>query len=156
MLDHRVTKQFEGRRWTLPARVYAQPIELFVGQALSAKRAAEELDRLGYLAQSRADRPGTYSRHGDSIGVYVRAFRFSDELQAARSLEIGFAGDAIISVRDARGADVPVIRLDPLLIGSIFPIHGEDRIVVSPAQVPPLLPRRSRPSRTASSTRTTA
>ena len=33
-----------------------------------------------------------------------------------------------------------MIRLDPLLIGSIFPIHGEDRIVVSPAQVPPLLP----------------
>ncbi len=34
----------------------------------------------------------------------------------------------------------PVFRLDPLLIGSIFPIHGEDRIIVSPAEVPPLLP----------------
>ncbi|MGI9246894.1 MAG: transglycosylase domain-containing protein, partial [Steroidobacteraceae bacterium] len=34
---------------------------------------------------------------------------------------------------------IPVIRLDPLLIGSIFPIHGEDRIVVSPDEVPPLL-----------------
>jgi penicillin-binding protein 1B len=38
------------------------------------------------------------------------------------------------------GADLPVFRLDPLLIGSIFPIHGEDRIVVSPDQVPDLLP----------------
>jgi penicillin-binding protein 1B len=140
VLDHRVTRQFEGRRWTLPARVYAQPIELYVGQALSAKRAAEELDRLGYLAQARADRPGTYWRKGDRIGLYLRAFRFSDEMQAARALDLGFAGDTIVSVRDAQGADVPVIRLDPLLIGSIFPIHGEDRIVVSPAQVPPLLP----------------
>ena len=39
-----------------------------------------------------------------------------------------------------QGREVAVIRLDPLLIGSIFPIHGEDRIVVAPDQVPPLLP----------------
>jgi penicillin-binding protein 1B len=140
VLDHRVTRQFEGRRWTLPARVYAQPIELYVGQPLSTKRAAAELDRLGYLALARADRPGTYSRKGDRISLYLREFRFSDELQVAQLLDIGFAGDSIISLRDASGADVPVIRLDPLLIGSIFPTHGEDRIVVSPDQVPPLLP----------------
>ena len=33
-----------------------------------------------------------------------------------------------------------MLRLEPLLIGSIFPSHGEDRIVVTPAEVPPLLP----------------
>src|SRR5208337_2684720 len=32
-----------------------------------------------------------------------------------------------------------VFRLDPLLVGSVFPIHGEDRIVLSPVDVPPLL-----------------
>ncbi len=140
VLDHRVTRQFEGRRWTLPARVYAQPIELYVGQQLSVKRAAVELDRLGYLALARADRPGTYSRRGDRISLYLRAFRFSDEMQSARLLDIGFADDSIVSLRDAKHADVAVIRLDPLLIGSIFPTHGEDRIVVSPAEVPKLLP----------------
>ena len=41
ILDRRVTEQFEGRRWTLPARVYAQPIDLYVGQQLSARRLAE-------------------------------------------------------------------------------------------------------------------
>ncbi len=140
VLDHRVTRQFEGRRWTLPARVYAQPIELYVGQPLSAKRAAAELDRLGYLSLDRADRPGTYSRRGDRISLHLRDFRFSDGMQAARLLDIGFAGDSIVSLLDAKHADVPVIRLDPLLIGSIFPLHGEDRIVVSPAEVPELLP----------------
>jgi penicillin-binding protein 1B len=140
VLDRRVTRQFEGRRWTLPAQVYAQPIELYVGLSLSASRAAEEFERLGYLAQSRTDRPGTYWRHGDRIDVYLRAFRFSDELQSARALRIGFAGGSIASLQDGKGVDVAVIRLDPMLIGSIFPIHGEDRIVVSPAQVPPLLP----------------
>jgi penicillin-binding protein 1B len=33
-----------------------------------------------------------------------------------------------------------VLRLEPLLIGSIFPSHGEDRIVLTPREVPPLLP----------------
>ena len=74
------------------------------------------------------------------ISLYLRAFRFSDGMQEARPLDIGFAGDTIVSLRDASKADVPVIRLDPLLIGSIFPTHGEDRIVVSPAEVPKLLP----------------
>ena len=46
VLDRRVTAQFEGRRWTLPARVYAQPIELYAGQQLSSRRFAEELERL--------------------------------------------------------------------------------------------------------------
>ena len=140
VLDHRVTKQFEGRRWTLPARVYAQPLELYVGQPLSAARFAEELNRLGYLAQGAAARPGTYRRKGDRVEVYVREFRFSDETQPAQQLRIGFDGNAITELSTLQGVDVPVIRLDPLLIGSIFPIHGEDRIVVSPDQVPPLLP----------------
>ena len=140
VLDHRVTQQFEGRRWTLPARVYAQPIELYVGQTLSAARMAEELERLGYLSQAKIDRPGQYRRRGDRIDVYVRAFRFSDEMQPARLLRMGWSGGVLTSLSDSGGRDVPVYRLDPLLIGSIFPIHGEDRIVVSPDQVPPLLP----------------
>jgi len=140
VLDRRVTAQFEGRRWTLPARVYAQPIELYAGQQLSSRRFTEELERLGYLAVANPDRPGTYRRRGDRVSVFVRDFRFADERQDARALRLAFSGDAITSLEDAQGREVAVMRLDPLLIGSIFPIHGEDRIVVAPDQVPPLLP----------------
>jgi penicillin-binding protein 1B len=140
ILDRRVTQQFEGRRWTLPARVYAQPVELYVGQTLSSARFARELARLGYIPQSPVDRPGTFKRKGDRVDVFVRSFRFADEQQAAQRLRVAFDGDAITELGNAEGTDVPVFRLDPLLIGSIFPIHGEDRIVVSPDQVPPMLP----------------
>jgi len=140
VLDHRVTAQFEGRRWTLPARVYAQSIDLYVGQQLSAERLADELERLGYLAVANPDRPGTYRRRGDQLRVYVREFRFPDERQEARPLKLSFAGDMVTGLEDATGAEVAIVRLDPLLIGSIFPMHGEDRIVVSPSEVPPLLP----------------
>jgi penicillin-binding protein 1B len=140
VLDRRVTAQFEGRRWTLPARVYAQPIDLYAGQELSAQRFTDELERLGYQAVAKPDRPGTYRRQGGRVHVFVRAFRFADGPQDARSLRLGFAGDSIADIRDAEGGEVPVTRLDPLLIGSIFPMHGEDRIVVAPDEVPALLP----------------
>ena len=140
ILDRRVTQQFEGRRWTLPARVYAQPLELYAGQQLSSTRFAEELARLGYIAQTPVDRPGTYRRRGDTVDVHVRAFAFPDERQPAQRLKVSFDEETITTLAGDGGADVPVFRLDPLLIGSIFPIHGEDRIVVSPDQVPPLLP----------------
>jgi penicillin-binding protein 1B len=140
ILDRRVTQQFEGRRWTLPARVYAQPLELYAGQPLSAARFAQELARLGYIARTPIDRPGTFRRKGDTVDVHVRAFAFPDERQPAQRLKVAFDGATVSTLAGDGGADVPVFRLDPLLIGSIFPIHGEDRIVVSPDQVPPLLP----------------
>jgi len=92
VLDRRVTKQFEGRRWTLPARVYAQPIDLYAGQQLSAQRFVDELERLGYLAAAKPDRPGTYQRRGNQVSVYVREFRFADGPQPARALRLGFSG----------------------------------------------------------------
>ena len=140
VLDRRVTAQFEGRRWTLPARVYAQPIDLYAGQQLSAQRLADELERLGYLASANPDRPGTYRRRGDDLRVFVREFHFADERQEAKALRLSFSDGFVTGLKDAAGEEVAIVRLDPLLIGSIFPMHGEDRIVVSPSEVPPLLP----------------
>ncbi len=61
-LDRIVTAQFEGRRWTLPAQVYAQPIDLYAGQALSADALEQELRRLGYERVDNLKRAGSYRR----------------------------------------------------------------------------------------------
>src|SRR5919108_698021 len=52
-----------------------------------------------------------------------------------RSLAVGF----LAAVRDARGERTAIVRLNPLLIGSLFPSHGEDRLIVAPDEIPPLL-----------------
>ena len=54
-LDRQITQQFEGRRWTLPAQVFAEPTELYVGQTFGADALERELKRLGYqrVAQPR-------------------------------------------------------------------------------------------------------
>ncbi|MBV8145834.1 MAG: transglycosylase domain-containing protein, partial [Gammaproteobacteria bacterium] len=134
-------KQFEGRRWTLPAQVYAAPLELYAGLPLSSAALEHELQRLHYRRTDRLDRPGTYQVSGERLLVSLRPARFADETRPAERLAIALSGTkGIESLRTEAGSDVPVLRLEPLLIGSIFPIHGEDRIVLSPEQVPEVLP----------------
>ena len=139
-LDRLVTKQFEGRRWTLPAQVYAAPLELYAGLPLTAAELEQELQRLHYRRAEKADHPGSYRLSGAQLEVALRPARFADEARPAQQLNIILGPTALESLHDAAGREVPVLRLEPLLIGSIFPIHGEDRIVVAPEEVPALLP----------------
>lgn len=139
-LDRLVVRQFEGRRWTLPAQVYAAPLELYAGLALTPAELEAELHRLHYRRAERAAAPGTYQVAGDRLQVSLRAARFADEARAPMALSIGASAQGVTGLRDAAGHEVPVLRLEPLLIGSIFPSHGEDRIVLTPQEVPPLLP----------------
>ncbi len=134
-LDRIVTAQFEGRRWTLPAQVYAEPTELYVGQSFSADALEGELQRLGYHRVDTPKDPGSYRRRGTRIDFVSRRFAFWDEVQESQPLTAISSGNAIETLRNGN-QDVPIFRLDPLLIGSIFPIHGEDRVVVTPDQVP--------------------
>ena len=139
-LDHLVSGQFEGRRWTLPAHVYASPLEMYAGLQLTQVDVKHELERLQYRRVERLERPGTYHQQGARLDVALRPAVFADETRPAFILSIQCGASAIDSLRDSSGQEVPIVRLEPLMIGSIFPIHGEDRIVVTPDEVPPLLP----------------
>lgn len=139
-LDRVVVKQFEGRRWSVPARVYAQPLELYAGAPVSAEELDRELKRLHYRAGDPADGPGLYRRTGGAFDVHARRVRFADELRDPIRLTIRTRSAAIASLQ-AHGAkeELPLFRLDPQLIGNISPVHGEDRIVLAPNQVPKLV-----------------
>lgn len=139
-LDRIVTTQFEGRRWTLPAQVYAAPLELYTGLDLSGADLDHELQRLQYRRVDHADRPGSYSHQGERFQISLRAARFADEVRAATVLNVSANDRGISALSEITGKELAIARFEPLLIGSIFPIHGEDRIVVTPNQVPPMLP----------------
>ncbi|MBV8497361.1 MAG: transglycosylase domain-containing protein, partial [Gammaproteobacteria bacterium] len=96
--------------------------------------------RLHYRRADRLERPGTYRLQGEHVDIALRPARFADEARPAAIISITGAGARLGGLRDAAGRELPVLRLEPLLIGSIFPIHGEDRIVVAPQEVPALLP----------------
>jgi penicillin-binding protein 1B len=138
-LDRVVTKEFQGRHWSVPAHVYAAPLELYAGARISADDLEEELRRVHYRRGDPAVGPGLYRRVGNAFDIRTRRVRFIDEQRDAQLVSIHADASAITSMRQANGADLPVFRLDPPVIGSVFPIHGEDRLVVSPEEIPALL-----------------
>src|SRR5690606_17074125 len=140
VLDWQVTSRFEGRRWDLPAHVYARPLELYAGLALTPDALETELVRLGYRAVAeRPQAPGTYRRYRNIIELVTRPFAFWDGTEPGHWYAVTFDGGRVARLTNGI-AEVPVGRLEPLMIGSLFPEHGEDRLVVAPAEVPPLLP----------------
>jgi penicillin-binding protein 1B len=139
-LDARITAQFEGRRWDQPAQVFAEPVELYSGLPLGIHRFMELLGAQGYRETEGGEpRPGYWWRQGSSVRLMTRPFLFADGEQPAIVAQIDFTAAGVGRIRDAQGRDLPFLRLDPMRIGSIFPAHGEDRIVLPPDEVPRLL-----------------
>ncbi|MEM7452646.1 MAG: penicillin-binding protein 1B, partial [Pseudomonadota bacterium] len=130
-LDYQITARFETRRWDLPARVYAQPLELYAGRRLAPDQLVLHLHQLGYAADASLSRPGSYRRDGARFEIYRRAAEFWDGKETARGLRVGITDDRVAAL-SVSGRDAAVVRLDPLVIGSLFPAHGEDRVVLEP------------------------
>jgi penicillin-binding protein 1B len=133
------TSEFEGRRWDIPAQVFAAPLELYAGRALSAEDLVAELKRLGYREDPRLEGAGTYRVGLGRLELATRGFSFAGDTEPEQLVSIGFVGGRIATLRDSRGGATAIVRLNPLLIGSLFPSHGEDRIIVAPDGIPPLL-----------------
>lgn len=138
-LDFRVRDEFEGRRFALPARVYARPLELNIGLRSNAAAVEQELRQLGYRDSPGNDENGWFARSGDSLDVSMRAFTFWDGPQPAQRLRLEFSDGKLVSLQDADRKDVTLARLEPLLIGGIYPAHNEDRVLVKLDEVPPHL-----------------
>lgn len=138
-LDAVVQEKFSGKRWTVPAKVYARPLELFVGQKLSKDDFLRELDALGYRRESSASGPGAVAVAGNTIDMYSRGFQFYEGTEPARAIRVRFSGDYVAGLTQAGGANLAVARLEPMLIGGLYPAHQEDRILIKIDQVPAYL-----------------
>ena len=138
-LDRTITKTFEGRRWSVPAQVFAQPLEIYAGQRIKKTQLVEELERLGYHSDTNLTAPGSYSSSGATLSTYLRNFDFMEGSRVSQRVKITFQNSIINRVQAEDNSEIPLIRLDPATIGSFFPSHGEDRLILRPEQVPPLL-----------------
>jgi penicillin-binding protein 1B len=138
-LDVLISREFRERGWTVPAQVYAKPLMLRPGLPMSGKAVAQELERLGYR-ESREARPGTYRRDGSRFDIVLRRARFAEGVRESASLRVVAGAREIVSLQDPKGRAVPAVPLEPQLIGNLHPVHGEDRVIVAPGELPPLLP----------------
>ncbi len=136
-IDFQIRKEFDGKRWSIPARVYSQPLELYAGRHYAQHAITERLENAGYKSVATLNGPGQFRIRDSSIEVYSREFDYWDGTEAARKLRINFSGKRIKEILDiGTGNVVQIIRLTPMLIGKIFPLHDEDRVLVTYEDIP--------------------
>ena len=139
-LDFEVRSQFDGKKWSVPARVYARPLELYIGKPLSHEQLVFELKTSGYRFTADDIKTGQYQKSGNSYRVVIREFDFWDGHQPPRYIEIKIEDGFVSNVSDFRDhTDIAVVRLEPSIMGRIYPSHQEDRLLVKIDDVPEYL-----------------
>lgn len=132
-------RPIRGRRFEVPSRVYARPLELYNGAGLSSGALERELALSGYRKGDGA-KPGSYRRNGGHFIIGTRGFRFPDSNEPRRKLSLNIYGDRVQDFSVAGGDNAAIVRLEPARIGGIYPAHKEDRVLVRLDEVPVQLP----------------
>lgn len=137
-LDVTIREAFDGRKFALPARVYGRALEMYPGVKLTPAQFVDELRAIGSRENPVPDVPGTYRYTLKGVEFTTRDFAFWDGQQPGQRLRVEFA-DGKVSLLQERGTmdrEMPLLRIEPPLIGGIYPGHNEDRALLKLAQVP--------------------
>ncbi len=137
-LDVTIREAFEGRKFALPARVYGRALEVYPGLKLAPGQFVEELQAVGYHENPEPNEAATYKYTLNGLEFTTRDFVFGDGPQAAQHLRIEFADGKVsrLQVRGSTDVDLPLLRVEPPLIGGIYPGHNEDRELLRLSQFP--------------------
>lgn len=140
-LDRQVVERFETRLWSVPAKVYSRPLELYVGKSLSSAQLQYELDLLGYTrTDSIPVNPGSVHHWNKQWDIMTRGYRFWDSADDAVRARITLEAGKLVSLTSlSNGENLDLLRLEPAYIDGIFPKHGEDRVLVTLEEVPDAL-----------------
>lgn len=133
-LDARFIQQFAGQKWTLPASVYARPLELYTGLAISQAAIIKELQAAGYQ-NNQTGQTGTYWQKQNQLHIALRSFQFWDALQPAGGVLIDFDQQRISQIKSNLPNQLTV-RLEPIRIGKIHTGQLEDRELISLQDTP--------------------
>ena len=112
-LDKIVREKFEGQRWEIPAKVYARPLELFVGAELSPEELKSELTMLNYRRMDNYEQTGTWTVNGNTWFVHTRGFDFDNGAEPEQVLKIEFQGDQIFDIQSTMQNGTGMVRLEP-------------------------------------------
>ena len=135
-LDNLIRDKFEGNRWDIPAKVFARPLEVYANAPVAQDDFEQELKLLGYKGSDSYAKPGSYVAQANSFYVHTRGFDFGDSVDPEQVLQVSFANDVIADVKATKPTNTGIARLEPMLIGGIYPQHNEDRVLIKLDKVP--------------------
>ncbi|WP_238596801.1 penicillin-binding protein 1B [Psychromonas sp. psych-6C06] len=133
-LDITIRSTFEGKKWSIPATVYARALELYPDAPISQQDLITELTLSGYRFVEKVTKPGQASINKGSVVVYSPGFRFPDGNEPAQRISIHFSDDKIHALEAENGQSL--LRLPPVIIGGIYPTHNEDRLLIKLDELP--------------------
>lgn len=129
-----------GSLWELPSRVYARPQELYVGKKLRLEELKTELEYMDYTPSAAVPKAGTYHINGNQALIYKNAFGYWDSRESEQLLRVTLKNGAVTDMMDMQTLElIAITRLEPLLIGSIYPKHGQDRVLINLVDTPNIL-----------------
>lgn len=135
-IDIHIRQQFEGKRWAVPTKVYARPLELYAGLPLSLDDLKIELQGLGYQFVSKVTQLGQAEFSSTKAIIYSRGFNFPDGHEQAQQLVLEFSNDQLSNIRNYQGNPIALARLEPILVGGIYPLNNEDRDLIQLQDAP--------------------
>jgi len=139
-LDFTVRKQFSGKRWSIPARVYASPVEIISGYNSDIEKFEDLLLQLHYRHDYHLESKGTYYKKDSQIYLKTRDFSFWDTQQQSVDLRISFAENVVTQIIDlTHSQEIPIFRMEPVQIGSFYPTRKEDRVLIKLENAPETL-----------------
>lgn len=135
-LSKTVRVKFDGKRWAEPAQIFARPLDLYVGASVSSAQLKAELQFLGYRAVSSVNGPAQWSQKGNRFTIHTRDFHFWDGDEKGQLVVVDTSRSGVTRMRGAGSGDLDLVRLEPALVGSIYPAHNEDRVLVKRSDLP--------------------
>ena len=135
-LDSVVRDKFEGKRWDIPAKVFARPLEVYTNAPVSQADFTQELKLLGYKSSENYTKSGNFVSSGNELYVHTRGFDFGDSIEPEQVLKVTFANEQVAEVSATKPSSTGIARLEPMLIGGIYPQHNEDRVLIKLDKVP--------------------
>ena len=133
MIDERLS----GHVQQTTARIYAAPMRISTGEALTVSEMANHLQRAGYSELDVSGTPGRYVLHGNEIEI-----RPSNEsiFGSKNRLVVDFSSTKIQKIRSMdSGASVDSAAVEPELLTALFDSSREKRRAISYNDIPKVL-----------------
>ena len=133
MIDQRLS----GHVQQTTARIYAAPMRIYTGEALTVADMANHLQRAGYSELDVSGTPGRYVLHGNEIEIRPSADSY---FGAKNKLVVDFSKTGIEKIRSMdTGGAMDSAEVEPELLTSLFDSTREKRRAISYNDIPRIL-----------------
>ena len=110
-----IDQQLHGERQRVFPRIFARPLELRSGQAITERQLVDRLNDIGYAERSSAEKPGEFAIEHEAVTIMPRSEDFKGQ-----TVQVSFQKPAPVRVPKGKTPPPPKVpdHVDTLLLGS--------------------------------------